>query len=171
MKLVKLKVKEGKRQSSLRARRVRIRFHFTLLAAFFGAALSINAQSYSINWYKIAGGGGMSAGGAYQINATVGQPDASSAMNGGNYSLTGGFWSLISVVQTPGAPPLYLSLSGNTVTVYWQNVSGCTLQENGSLAAPAAWTTCPCSPTTSNGTNYVNMTCTGQSLFFRLCKP
>ena len=62
------------------------------------------AQNYSIDWYKIAGGGGTSTNGAYSLTGTIGQPDASSAMSGGNYSVTGGFWSLISVVQTAGAP-------------------------------------------------------------------
>ena len=90
-------------------------------------AVSAHAQSYSINWHKIAGGGGVSAGGTYQINGTIGQPEASGIMTGGNYSVTGGFWSLISVVQAPGAPSLYMSYGGNTVTVYWQNVPGCTL--------------------------------------------
>ena len=80
------------------------------------------AQQYSIDWYKIAGGGGTSTGGIYQVSGTIGQPDAGGPMTGGNYSLTGGFWALISVVQTPGAPTLYISDSGNTVTVYWQDV-------------------------------------------------
>jgi hypothetical protein len=31
---------------------------------------------------------------------SIGQPDAGLAMTGGGYSLTGGFWSLIAVVQT-----------------------------------------------------------------------
>jgi hypothetical protein len=66
-------------------------------------------QSYSIDWYKVSGGGGTSSGGAYSVTATIGQPDASSAMTGGNYSLTGGFWSMIRVVQTAGLPNLVIS--------------------------------------------------------------
>lgn len=170
MKTQKLKVKEAKSKPLLLAVRFKIPIHFAQLA-FFSAAISINAQSYTIDWHKIAGGGGVSAGGAYQLSGTIGQPDASGAMTSGSYSLTGGFWSLVSIVQTPGMPPLFISGSGNTVTVYWQNVTGCTLQESGDCVASAGWTTCPCSPTTSNGTNYVNMTCTGGSMFFRLCKP
>lgn len=170
MKVFKLKVKEGKRQSFARARRVKIRFLLTLLAPFLGAAFSINAQTYSIDWHKIAGGGGASSGGTCQLSGTVGQPDASVAMNGGNYSLTGGFWSLISVVQTPGAPMLYISSSGNAVTVYWQNVAGCTLQQSSNFSSPNSWTTCPSSPITSNGTNYVNITGPTGSLFFRLSR-
>jgi hypothetical protein len=133
-------------------------------------ALSASAQSYSISWYKVAGGGGTSAGGNYSISGTIGQPDASGAMTGGNYSLTGGFWALISVVQTPGAPTLYISFSGHTVTVYWLNVTGWTLQQNSSLAASASWTG-NSSWTTTNGTNYLNITSPTGNLFYRLANP
>ncbi len=80
-------------------------------------AQSASAQSYSIDWYKVSGGGGTSTGGTYQVSGTIGQHDAGGPMAGGNYSLTGGFWSLIAVVQTPGTPTLYISSSGSTVTV------------------------------------------------------
>jgi len=127
------------------------------------------AQQYSIDWYKIAGGGA-STGAAYQVTGTIGQPDASMAMSGGSYSLTGGFWSLISVVQTAGAPALYISQSGSTVTVYWQAVSGWSLQQNNNLSLPANW-----SPsggvTPSNGTNYLNIVSPAGNLFFRLQPP
>src|ERR1039458_3388344 len=96
-----------------------------LISAFCLRALG---QSYSIDWYKIAGGGGTSTGATYQVTGTIGQPDASGAMSGGNYSVTGGFWSLIAVAQTPGAPTLYISHSGSTVTIYWQNLTGWSLQ-------------------------------------------
>jgi len=49
---------------------------------------------YSIDWYKISGGG-TSSGGTYQVSGTLGQPDAGGMLGGGVYSLTGGFWSLI----------------------------------------------------------------------------
>ena len=61
------------------------------------------AQSYTIDWYKIAGGGGTSMGGVYAGSGTIGQPDAGH-LSGGNYSINGGFWGIISVVQTPGSP-------------------------------------------------------------------
>ena len=92
-----------------------------MLPAIVGlSTLTASAQSYTIDWYKIAGGGGTSTGGTYTVSGTIGQPDASGAMSGGNYSVTGGFWALIQVVQTPGAPTLYISQSGNSVTLYWQ---------------------------------------------------
>jgi hypothetical protein len=128
-----------------------------------------SAQQYSIDWYKIAGGGGTSTGGTYQVSGTIGQHDAGRPMSGGNYSLTGGFWALISVVQTAGAPTLFISHAGNTVTVYWQDVSGWALQQNGNLAASAGWSASS-GVTTSNGTNYLNFISPAGNLFFRLAK-
>jgi hypothetical protein len=128
------------------------------------------AQSYSIPWYKVAGGGGTSSNGQYTVSGTIGQPDASSAMTGGNYSLTGGFWALIAVAQTPGAPTLYITQSANTVTVYWQNVSGWSLRQNNNLSLPSGWTGSG-SPTLTNGTNYLNFTPPTGNLFFRLEQP
>ena len=139
-----------------------------LLASAF--CLPTRAQQYSIDWYKVAGGGGTSTGGTYSVSGTIGQHDAGGPMTGGNYSLTGGFWALISVVQTPGAPTLYISHSGNTVTVYWQNVSGWTLHQNSNLANSGGWSLNN-SSTNSNGTNYLSLTSPTGNLFYRLSNP
>ena len=103
--------------------------------ALAGLAASTQAQSYLIDWSTVDGGGGTSTGGVYSVSGTIGQPDASGAMTGGNYSLTGGFWSLISVVQTVGAPLLTITYSGNQAIVSWSpSVTGWTLQTNNNLA-------------------------------------
>jgi hypothetical protein len=95
-----------------------------------------HAQQYSIDWYKVSGGGGTSTGGTYQVSGTIGQPDAGGAMAGGSYSLTGGFWSLYAM-QTPGAPLLTITYAGNQAVVSWSpSVTGWTLQTNVSLATP-----------------------------------
>src|ERR1039458_9174365 len=73
-------------------------------------AFSAHAQPYSIDWYKVAGGGGSSTGGTFQVTGTIGQQHASGAMSGGSYSVTGGFWSLYAV-QTPVAPLLRIFLT------------------------------------------------------------
>lgn len=97
--------------------------------------MSLHAQSYSIDWYKIAGGGGTSTGAVYSVSGTIGQPDASGAMSGGGYSVTGGFWSLINVVQTPGAPLLTITYAGTQAIVSWPaSVTGYTLQTNNNLS-------------------------------------
>ena len=83
-------------------------------------AWSASAQTqYQIDWSTIAGGGGTSTGGVYTVSGTVGQPDASGAMTGGSYSLTGGFWALYAV-QTAGAPWLTITrTTTNSVVVSW----------------------------------------------------
>jgi hypothetical protein len=124
------------------------------------------AQQYSIGWYKIAGGGGTSANGQYVITGTIGQHDAGTAMTGGNYSLTGGFWSLIAV-QTPGGPLLSIAGSGNQVMVSWPVPStGYNLQTNSTLN-PATWGNY--SGTVNN--NSATISPPRGNLFFRLYHP
>ena len=94
------------------------------------------AQSYNIDWYKVAGGGGTVTGGTYSVSGTIGQPDASGAMTGGKYSLTGGFWAIYAI-QTTGAPLLTITHIGNKAIVSWdQAVTGWTLQTNVNLTTP-----------------------------------
>jgi hypothetical protein len=136
-----------------------------MLASSF--CLRASGQSYSVDWYKISGGGGTSTNGNYSITGTIGQPDASGAMTGAGYSVTGGFWSLINVVQTAGAPTLCISHAGNAVTVYWQNTGSWTLQQNANLAAANGWANSS-GVTTGNATNSITLTNPSGNLFFRL---
>jgi hypothetical protein len=136
------------------------------LAAF---ALPIAAQQFSINWHKVSGGGGTSTSAHFALSGTAGQQDAGNTMSSANYSLTGGFWALISVTQTPGAPTLFISHSGTTVTVYWQDILGWILQQNPTLGS-TNWTDSS-GITTAGGTNYLNITSPSGNLFFRLEKP
>lgn len=47
---------------------------------------------YDLTWSSIDGGGYMfSTGGGYSLGGTIGQADAG-VLNGGGYSLMGGFW-------------------------------------------------------------------------------
>jgi hypothetical protein len=129
------------------------------------------AQSYSIDWYKVSGGGGTSSNGQYIVSGTIGQHDAGGPMTGGTYSLTGGFWALISVVQTAGLPNLTITFSGNSVIVSWPDTGTYTLQQNSNLAATAGWTTSGYSISTANGTNSITITPPTGNLFFRLYNP
>ena len=69
----------------------------------FALVLGARAQSYSLDWFTVDGGGGTSTGGVYSVSGTIGQPDAG-VMSGGNFSLTGGFWGAFVPVQTPARP-------------------------------------------------------------------
>ena len=142
-----------------------------LLVSTLNVPLSrARAQSYTIDWYKIAGGGGTSTGGTYSVSGTLGQPDAGGPMAGGNYSLTGGFWSIISVVQSAGAPKLVIVPNGpNSVKVLWPDpaTNGYTLQQSSNLAN-GAWMPSGYSITSANGTNSITITPPAGNLFFRL---
>lgn len=139
-----------------------------IFCGFLHSGCCLHAQSYSVDWYKISGGGGTSTGGTYAVSGTIGQHDAGTTMTNGQYSVTGGFWALIEAVQTPGAPTLYISRSGNAVTVSWQDVSGWNLIQSGNLATPVGSWSASISPTLTNGTNYLTLVNPAGNLFFRL---
>ena len=142
-----------------------------LAFALMAGIVSASAQSYSIDWYKVSGGGGTSTGGVYSVSGTIGQHDAGGPMTGGNYSLTGGFWALYAV-QTPGAPLLTIKLTTtNTAQVYWPSPStGYNLQVN-TNAASGTWST-PLETVQDNGTiKYVIINPPTGNRFYRLKNP
>jgi len=70
---------------------------------FLSSVAFVTAQSYSIGWCTIDGGGGTSTGGAFTLSGTIGQPDASvTPMTGGAFTLTGGFWAGAGTPPVPG---------------------------------------------------------------------
>ena len=144
---------------------------FLGLAETFALIISASAQSYSIDWYKVSGGGRTSVGGAYSVTGSIGQHDASGPMIGGNFSLTGGFWSLLAV-QTPGAPLLIIKLtSTNTAMVYWPSPStGYGLQVNTNLTT-TNWLTPPESVTDDGTIKYIVVNPPSGNRFYRLFKP
>jgi hypothetical protein len=55
--------------------------------------VSATADEFEIDWFTIDGGGGYSSdGGEFELEGTIGQPDASPALAGGEFELIGGFW-------------------------------------------------------------------------------
>ena len=146
-----------------------------LLAIVFclSTAFCSYAQSYSIDWYKVSGGGGTSTGGVYSVSGTIGQPDAGGPMTGGNYSVTGGFWSLFSVVQTPGAPLLsVMRTTTNTVLVSWASPStGFNLEVNTNSVASVNWSNAPGTIQDNGAIKYVIVNPPTGNRFYRLFKP
>ena len=55
---------------------------------------ALAATGYEINWWTVDGGGGVSesSGGQYILKGTIGQHDSGPVIEGGTYSLYGGFW-------------------------------------------------------------------------------
>jgi hypothetical protein len=134
------------------------------------AALPVSAQTYDLSWFTIAGGGGTSTGSVYSVSGTIGQP-AAGTLSGGNYTLVGGFWGIVSAVQTPGAPFLSITSSGGKVTVSWPSTApDFALQQNNSLGS-VNWNNVPPANIVTNGTNLsLTITTPTGNTFFRLKK-
>ena len=143
-------------------------FFCFLLSAFCFRA---SAQSYSIDWSTIDGGGGGSTGGVYAVTGTIGQPDAGT-MSGGTYTLNGGFWGVIAAVQTPGAPYLWVALTPTNTAIIWWTVSPTSwrLRATTNLAPTGAiWT--DCSYQTNGATCYRLESPPTGNRFYRLQSP
>jgi hypothetical protein len=68
---------------------------------YAGLRVSAQTEGLSLSWWTSDGGGGTwSVGDSFGIGASIGQPDTG-GMSGGEYSLKGGFWR---VMTSPGAP-------------------------------------------------------------------
>lgn len=132
-----------------------------------GLTSGARAQTYAVNWSTIDGGGGTSTGGVYSVSGTMGQPDAGPTMTNGAFAVTGGFWPLPTVVQTPGAPVLAIAAAGaGQAILSWAPATpGFVLQETGALA-PANWTNSP-----SGATNPIVVPAVVPTRFYRLYKP
>jgi len=151
---------------TLRYHLARILVGLGLLAGFLSPPVLL-AQPYSLDWFTIDGGGGTSTGGVYLVSGTIGQPDAGGPMTGGNYSLTGGFWTLPTAVQGTNAPTLTIvpATPGNATISWTPKTPGFVLQET-LVLSPANWTNSP-----SGATNPVVVPATLPAKFYRVCKP
>ncbi|MCX6903356.1 MAG: hypothetical protein NTW03_07740 [Verrucomicrobia bacterium] len=130
------------------------------------------AQSYSVDWFTIDGGGGLSTGGVYTVNGTIGQPDAG-LMSGGNFTLQGGFWGVVSLIQTPGAPLLSITLTNRIVTISWPTpADGFLLEQTNRLTGlPGLWPGVSSSYATNSTNISVTLPTSPGNQYFRLRKP
>jgi hypothetical protein len=127
---------------------------------------------YSLAWWAVVGGGGRSTGGTYSLAGTAGQPQAG-PMSGGDFKLTGGSWSFIAAIQTPGAPRLTITRSDGAVIVSWPSTpEGWVLESANVLPyVSAPWTPIP-PPYQTNGANlqFAETAPRGHK-FYRLHRP
>ena len=144
--------------------------------ALLGVALlaglpATEAQTFNIDWATIDGGGGTSSGGIFSVSGTIGQPDAGS-MTGGSYSLLGGFWSVLEVVQTTNGPVLSARLvAPDSVIISWpSSASDFELQQTSDLGA-ANWVKVAGTPATVGSEKQVVISIGNGQSFYRLRKP
>jgi hypothetical protein len=140
-----------------------------LLTLAAGAVAS--AQNYNLDWSTIDGGGGTSTGGVFTVSGTIGQPDAGPTMKGGNYSLDGGFWSVIVVVPAPGTPSLTVTRTAtNSVIISWPSPStGWVLWQNTNVST-ANWSEVLTTPSDDGNTKSVTVAPPVGTRFYRLKK-
>ncbi len=97
---------------------------------------SVALADPSIAWWSVEGGGGTSRGGVFELNGSMGQPDAGPVMQGGVFQITGGFWVAL---QIPNGPLLSLTIIGDEVILTWPlTATGWTLESSATLA-PEPW--------------------------------
>jgi hypothetical protein len=145
-----------------------------VLAALLVAtgAMTASGQSYVIDWYKISSGGGTVSAGAYSLSGTIGQPDAGNPITGGGYTIVGGFWSPVILVQTPGVPTLTISLTPtNTTAIFWAWPStGWSLQENSNLGS-TNWAAASEVTAHDSMNNFILVSPPTGNRFYRLIRP
>jgi hypothetical protein len=115
---------------------------FSLLTCALASAAS---AQYSIDWFSVDGGGGISSGGEYVLSGTIGQPDAAT-LSGGEFTLSAGFWGVVAAIQTPEAPHLTIvANAANTIAVSWPGPApGWVLQvATGLSSTPVLWSNLP----------------------------
>jgi hypothetical protein len=141
----------------------------TILATVLTLRAFTASADSSIAWFTVDGGGGTSSGGQFTVSGTIGQPDAG-LLAGGRFSLAGGFWSGISLVQTPGAPLLSIHPLGATVRISWPAPSPGFILEQ-ALTAAGQWT--PVQPPYNTNAVEISYTvpATREMQFFRLQHP
>ena len=165
-------LKTAKKRALFAVRRMKQTIFVFSVLLWWLSGLRAGAQSYAISWSVIPGGGGVSSNGQYSLAGSIGQSAAGSAMSGGNYELTGGFWSLISVVQTAGAPLLSVSRVGGQVIISWPTPAGSwTLQQNSNLGDSGGWVASGYAIATNNGVSSIAVSGPVGNLFFRLSQP
>lgn len=64
--------------------------YFATLVLFLVIGQSF--AQYEMKRYSINGGGSKMTGGAYEMQSSIGQADASDQLTGGNFKVQGGFW-------------------------------------------------------------------------------
>jgi hypothetical protein len=111
------------------------------------------------------GGGG--GGGSYIDSSAVAVVNETSGVASPDDSPNGEIIITAVQVQAPSALPLFISSSGKTNTIYWQNEFGWSLQQRVNLTS-SSWTAKTTGITTLNGTNYLNVVSPKGNLFFRL---
>jgi hypothetical protein len=135
------------------------------------AVATLSVTPLRLGWSTMDGGGGTSTGAVFAVRGTIGQLDAGRLTNGQSV-INGGFWGVLAVVQTSGAPVLTIARTAtNTALISWPFPSaGFSLQQNSNLAT-TNWVS-PSEAISDNGVNkFIIVNPPTGNRFYRLFKP
>jgi hypothetical protein len=108
-----------------------------IVVIFCAGPLALAQGGYALSWWTVDGGGGFLSdpGNGYTLMGTISQPDAK-VWSGGGYTLIGGFWGAMAMVDHTVYLPVTLR---NYVPIFegpWEQEDNDTyLQANGSLVS------------------------------------
>ena len=74
------------------SRKLMILFLAGLLPIILVSAVLAAPQAFDLSWWTVDGGGGTSSSGDFALSGTIGQPDTSPLMSGGDFTIVGGYW-------------------------------------------------------------------------------
>ena len=112
----------GKAPSPLRSARAVQNLHRPRAAALNPQLSTLNRSLRSntpSTGSRLPGAAARARAAQHQVSGTIDQPDAGGPMTGGTYTLTGGFWSIITVVQTPGAKNTLSVWFAGFISIIW----------------------------------------------------
>jgi hypothetical protein len=136
--------------------------------------LRVLGLPFSMHWFKVAGGGAgaaQSSNGRFELIGTVGQHDATPQAENGRFSLTAGYWSIVAVIQTEGAPLLTVHHSGGNAVVSWPSPAGGWILQQTEDAANPNWFSSPYAIADDGVDRSVFVPASTGNRYFRLIKP
>lgn len=140
--------------------------------------MNTSASSFALRSFTVDGGGGRGIAGTYSLVATIGQPEASPALDAPPYVVTGGFLPPVSHAPTPAAPRLQaLPYPDGRLRISWMKPApGYVLEQTPSLpgtagaaaAATVLWSPVSQPPRTNAAEIFVTVPLGQGERFYRL---
>lgn len=138
-----------------------------VILLLLAAGIAGKAADRAVTAVVSSGGGGKSVGTRFTVTGSIGQADATvTRLTGSRFGIDAGIQAMIVALQTPGAPTLEVTASGNQIIISWDNsVTGWTLQQTASIGPNASWQN-------SSGvvSNRLSLTAPSSNRFYRLTK-
>ena len=130
-----------------------------------------NADPYHVARFTIDSGGGEAAGNGFTLTGTLGQPDAGHDMQGGSFSMTGGFWTgRAFVVQSDGMPELLIRKENAFVVLWWASEDEAIKLQFVESLQSQVWMDVQQVPKRENGASEISLLPQIDKMYFRLRK-